>query len=91
MSSIVRREELTLLRKRYLPRVYRAYERMMRRLDKIDRKIDDAEGGIVLTEEQQRKLLREIYRDYRALGQARNVLGAYLRDIFTRLEMDAPS
>lgn len=90
--SILRREEWVLLRTKYLPAVYRPYARMVERLNRITEKIDDAEGELWLNEQQQRRVIREMFRDWKRMRDANIALRDYFRDvILTRLEEPEPS
>ena len=48
----------------------------------------DEVGDVWLTEQQQRRVIRKMWRDYKALNTARSDLRVYLRDILLRLEED---
>ena len=87
MSCILRREEVTLLQRKYLPAVHKAYAKMVEDLARIAEKVaDDDDGEIWLTEKQQRRLIRQLYRDWNGLASAGLELRDYLRDVLTRLE-----
>jgi len=60
-------------------------------LNRIAEKVEESdEGDIWLSEEQQRRLLRRMYRDVRALFQVREQLRQYMLDIFERLNEPLP-
>lgn len=91
MTSIIRRDELTRLRTNYLPKLHERYKELINDLNMIaERAAVDEDGDIWLTEQQQRKILRKLYRDAKALSTANNLLKAYLRQVFQRLEETVP-
>jgi len=91
MRSILRREEVILLRTKYLPKLHEKYVALVNDLNMIaERTAADEDGDIWLTEQQQRRILRKLYRDGKALSIANNVLKAYLRQVFERLEEPLP-
>jgi len=91
MTSILKREELTLLRSKYLPDIHEAYKMLVNDLNKISEKMATEESDdIWLTEKQQRRMLRKVYKDWNKMRNAQNRLRNYLRVIMTRLEEPLP-
>jgi len=86
MTSILTREEIILLRKKYLPAVFRSYKKMNDILNRISEKIDEDEGGdIWLSEKDQRRLVRAMRKSRRELRGADTALRNYLAGIMDRL------
>ena len=76
-----------MMQKKYLPKVHKAYAKMVEDLNKIVEKVaDDDDGEIWLSEKQQRRLIRQLYKDWNGLASAGIELRDYLRDVLTRLE-----
>lgn len=89
--SILRRDEIVLLRTKHLPNLHRAYKALVDDLNLIAEKTGiDEDGDIWLSEKQQRRIIRKIYRDYVRLNNARSALRVYLRRILARLEEPVP-
>jgi len=91
MTSILRREEITLLRNNYIPKLHEKYKALINDLNMLaERAAADEDTDIWLTEQQQRRILRKLYKDTRAIATANNLLRTYLRDVFARLEERVP-
>jgi len=92
VPSILKREEIILLRKKYLPAVHRAYVKINDNLIKLsDRIIEYEKDGIQLSEQTQRRILRQLFLNLKELAQSNTELEEYTRKIFLRLRESIPS
>ncbi len=86
MTSILTHEEIILLRKKYLPAVFRSYKKINDILNRISEKIDDdEEGDIWLSEIDQRRLMRSLRKSQRGLRNANSDMRDYIVRIMDRL------
>ena len=86
MTSILTHEEIILLRKKYLPAVFRSYKKINDILNRISEKIDDdEEGDIWLSEIDQRRLMRSLRKSQRELRNANSDMRDYIVRIMDRL------
>ena len=86
MTSILTHEEIILLRKKYLPAVFRSYKKINDILNRISEKIDDdEEGDIWLSEIDQRRLMRSLRKLQRELRNANSDMRDYIVRIMDRL------
>jgi len=91
MSRLLRREEIILLRNKYLADVHGAYVKMTGDVNKLATRIAlDDDEEIWLSEKQQRKLVRKLYKDWRIMNKANNRLKSYLKRVLRRLNENIP-